>query len=116
MAAEGTDTNIDINLDGKGTGVLKTQTYEVGWKIIPQNSKSADYTLVLADAGKHILHPSADTTARTYTIPDNGSVAYPIGTALTFINQDSAGIITIAITTEPVCFDAFSWRHVFRAE
>lgn len=67
---------------------------------IPQNSQSTAYTLVLADANKHILHPSADTTARTFTIPANSSVAYPIGTAITFVNQNAAGVLTIAITTD----------------
>lgn len=67
---------------------------------IEQNSKSGAYTLVLSDAGKHILHPSADTTARIFTIPANSSVAYPVGTAITFVNQDSAGVVTIAITTD----------------
>lgn len=75
-------------------------TNAVGYKNIPQNSQSAAYTCVLTDAGKHILHPSADTTARTITIPANSSVAYPIGTALTFVNQASAGVMTIAITTD----------------
>ena len=75
-------------------------TNAVGFKNIPQNSQSTAYTLVLADAGKHILHPSADTTARTFTIPANASVAYPIGTALTFINQNAAGVVTIAINTD----------------
>jgi hypothetical protein len=75
-------------------------TDSVGFRNIPQNSRSADYTLVLTDAGKHILHPSADTTARTMTIPANASVAYPIGTALTFINQNAAGVMTISITTD----------------
>lgn len=75
-------------------------TNSVGYKNIPQNSQSTAYTLVLADAGKHILHPSADTTARTMTIPANSSVAYPIGTALTFVNQASAGVMTIAINTD----------------
>lgn len=75
-------------------------TTEVGFLSIPQESKSADYTLVLADSGKHVLHPSADTTPRTFTIPANSSVAFPVGTAVTFINQDSAGEITIAITTD----------------
>ena len=75
-------------------------TNAVGFKTIPQNSKSAAYTLVLADSGMHILHPSADTTARTMTIPANSSVAYPVGTALTFVNQASAGVMTIAITTD----------------
>ena len=67
---------------------------------IAQNSQSAAYTLVLADAAKHILHPSADTTARIWTIPANSSVAFPIGTAVTFVNQNAAGAITIAITTD----------------
>lgn len=75
-------------------------TNAVGFRTIPQNSQSASYTLVLADSGKHIFHPSADTTARTYTIPANSSVAFPIGTAITFINQNGAGVVTIAITTD----------------
>ena len=68
--------------------------------IIPQNSQSVAYTLVAEDAGKHIFHPSADTTARTWTIPANATVAFAIGTAITFVNQNSAGVITIAITSD----------------
>jgi hypothetical protein len=76
-------------------------TDAVGFRNIPQNSQSAAYTLVLADAGKHIFHPAADTTNRTFTIPANSSVAYPIGTAITFINQNgTGGLVTIAITTD----------------
>jgi hypothetical protein len=75
-------------------------TNAVGFRTIPQNSKSAAYELVLADSGKHLLHPSADTTARTFTIPANSSVAFPVGTAVTFVNQASAGVLTIAITTD----------------
>ncbi len=67
---------------------------------ITQVSKSAAYTLVLGDAGKQIYHPSADTSARTWTIPANSAVPYPIGTTITFINDNGAGVITIAITTD----------------
>jgi hypothetical protein len=74
-------------------------TDAVGFRNIPQNSQSAAYTLVLADSGKHILHPDSDANARTYTIPANSSVAYPIGTAITFINM-TAAVVTIAITTD----------------
>lgn len=77
---------------------------DVGFRNIPQNSQSAAYTCVLSDAGKHIYHPSADTTARTFTIPANASVAYPLGTAITFINDTSAGVVTIAITTDTLVF------------
>lgn len=75
-------------------------TYNIGYLNIPQNSQSAAYTLVLADSGKHIYHPSADTTARTWTIPANSSVPFPIGTAVTFINDTSAGVITLSITSD----------------
>ena len=85
------------------SGVLSSCTVDgtdkVGFLNIPQNSQSAAYTLVLADAGKHIFHPSTDANARTYTIPANSSVAYAIGTAITFINMTSQ-VVTIAITTD----------------
>lgn len=95
-----TTPNIGTPSSGALTNCTADGTTAVGFKTIPQNSQSAAYTLVLADSGKHILHPSADTTARTMTIPANSSVAYPIGTALTFVNQASAGVMTIAITTD----------------
>ena len=74
-------------------------TNGIGYINIPQNSQSAAYTCVLADAGKHIFHPSTDANARTFTIPANGSVAYPIGTAISFINMTSQ-VVSIAITTD----------------
>lgn len=87
-----------------GTPLVKTAggdaTQNIGYLNIPQNSKSAAYTTVLSDAGKHIFHPSADTTARTFTIDSNANVAYPIGTAITFVNQNAAGVVTIAITSD----------------
>jgi len=82
------------------TSLLWSGDIEVWYINIPQNSQSTAYTLVLADSWKHIYHPSADTTARTWTIPANSSVAYPVWTAITFVNDTSAGTITIAITTD----------------
>lgn len=66
----------------------------------PPNSQSTAYQTVLADANGIILHPSADTTARIFTIPANASVAYGLGTTLTFVNEHLAGVLTIAITTD----------------
>jgi hypothetical protein len=85
---------------GTLTNCTADGTNPVGFRNIPQNSQSANYTCTLADAGDHILHPSADTTARTFTIPANSSVPYPIGTAITFINQSGAGVLTIAIASD----------------
>jgi hypothetical protein len=99
------DLTVYGNIRGKLSSCTVDGTNEVGYKNIPQNSQSAAYTLVLADAGKHIFHPSTDANARTYTIPANSSVAYPIGTAITFINMTSQ-VVTIAITTDTMYLSA----------
>jgi len=95
-----TQTLTNKTISGADNVLTVDGTNAVGFRIIPQNSQSTAYTAVLADSGKQIFHPSADTTARTFTIPANSSVAYPIGTALTFINQNGAGVVTIAITSD----------------
>lgn len=66
--------------------------------LIRQNSQIVAYTTVLADGGKHILHPTADNNPRTFTIDSNANAAYPIGTAITFVNQINT--VTIAITSD----------------
>jgi hypothetical protein len=73
-------------------------TNAVGYLTIPQNAQTGSYTLVLADSGKSIFHASA-AGAATYTIPANSSVAYVVGTTVTFINM-STNAVTIAITTD----------------
>jgi hypothetical protein len=84
------------------SGTLSTCTVDgtdaVGFRNTPVNSQSAAYTLVLADSGKTILHPVADDNARTFTIPANSSVAYAVGTVVTFVNLQNT--VTIAITTD----------------
>ncbi len=84
------------------SGTLSTCTVDgtdaVGFRNTPINSQSAAYTAVLADSGKTILHPVADDNARTFTIPANSSVAYPVGTVISFVNLQNT--VTIAITTD----------------
>ena len=75
------------------------ETASIGFRGVPAQSKSEAYTCVLGDAGKSIDRPATDNIARTFTIPANASVAFPIGTALTFTNMGINGL-TIAITTD----------------
>jgi hypothetical protein len=86
------------------SGTLSSCTVDgtdaVGFRNIPQNAQTGNYTLVLADSGKHIYHAVGAGAGDTYTIPANGSVAYPIGTAITFINDDATNAVSIAITTD----------------
>ena len=69
---------------------------------IPQNLQTTSYTCVLGDAGKHIYNNSASGV--TFTIPSNASVAYGIGTTLTFVNKFGGGTVTLAITTDTMYF------------
>lgn len=84
----------DIPTAGAGIDI----TAGVVSSTIAQNSQSAAYTTVLGDRNKQILHPAADNNARTFTIDSNANVAYPIGTALTFVNKINT--VTIAITSD----------------
>ena len=92
----------DGALGTPSSGTLSSCTVDgtdsVGFRNTPVNSQSADYTAVLADSGKTILHAIADDNPRTFTIPANSSVAYPVGTVVTFVNLIND--VTIAITTD----------------
>ena len=57
---------------------------------IPQNSQGSNYTTVLADANKHIFFTG---TTATFTIPANASLAYPVGTTITFVNGGSGNLL-----------------------
>ena len=84
---------------GTLSGCTVDGTNTVGFRNVPINSQSAAYTTVLTDSGKVVFHPSTDANARTFTIDSNANVAYPLGTAITFINMTSQ-VVTIAITSD----------------
>jgi hypothetical protein len=77
------------DLGGNATG-------NVGYLALPQTTVNANYTAVLADAGGIIRDTSG---LATLTIPANASVAFPVGTTLTFINTGS-GSTSVAITSD----------------
>ena len=72
----------------------------IGYLNIPQNAQTGNYTLVIGDAGKHIYHAAGAGSGDTYTIPANASVAFAIGTAITFVNRDTTNSVSIAITSD----------------
>jgi len=69
-------------------------TNSVGFRTAPQTSGGASsYTLVLTDSGKHIIFTGGSTA--TLTVPTNASVAFPIGTTILVVN-DNSGNLTIS--------------------
>ena len=79
--------------DATSTSTAKS----VGYLGLPQSGSSTSATLAIGDAGKHIY---VNTASQTMTIPANGTVAYPVGTTITFIAGPSATTVSIAITTD----------------
>lgn len=69
-------------------------TNTVGFRTAPQTSGGASaYTLVLTDSGKHVIFTGGSTA--TLTVPTNSSVAFPIGTTILVVN-DNSGNLTIS--------------------
>ena len=79
---------------GYFANTLQVASKDVGYLDIPQTTKTASYTLALADRGTHI-----SITTGGIVVPANASVAFPIGTAITIYN-DSGSSQTISITTD----------------
>lgn len=100
-----TSTNLVFSTGATLTDPLLTvsspSTTSIGYLGMPQNTQNATYTTVMADSGTHIYHSSS--SAHTWTIAANSSVAYPIGTTLTFINNGT-GTVTLAITSDTLQF------------
>jgi len=86
VQAISTITNLQTSLDAKAA------------RRAAINPQSAAYTLALTD--DVVTHPATDTAARTWTIPANSSVPFPVGTIITLDNRAGAGAITLAINTD----------------
>lgn len=86
------------NLSGTDFAQLPTiGGVALGYLDIPQVIQNANATFALTDRGKHWI--KTNTTAYTWTIPLNSSVAFPLGTALLLINDSGTGAVTIARTS-----------------
>lgn len=88
----------DLGAGGDLTPATAPSTTAIGYLGAPQNTQNGAYTTVMADAGKHLYHTSG--SAHTWTIDSNANVAYPVGTILTFVNENAGGNVTLAITSD----------------
>jgi hypothetical protein len=99
VVASGTDTNIDLTLTPKGTGVVTTAaSYSDGagkLRAIPQSgsAKTSSYTLAVTDVGEFIEVGASGAIV----IPD---ATFSAGDAVVIFNNTSGNItITCTITT-----------------
>jgi hypothetical protein len=91
IAATGDDTNIDLNLVSKGTGVVQANTIPIGLARLGLNAQSGTtYTLVASDLNKIIT--TSNASAVTITVP---SGVFSAGDQI-HIAQLGDGQVTIA--------------------
>jgi len=62
-------------------------------------SSDLAYTFIANDIGKRLQKTAADTAVRTWTIPLNSSVAYPVGTVIYGDNFDDNNLTIVADST-----------------
>ena len=100
---DGVTSAIQTQMDTKASAsaitdaTTTTAARGAGYMGVPQSTAATTgaYTIVAADAGEHIY----STATRTITIPANASVAFPVGTAISFVAATGA-TVTIAITSD----------------
>ncbi len=83
--------------DLQGTG---SSSSAAGFRGIPSNIQSGNYTIILADSGKAIVHPAAGGAGDTYTVDSVANQAWPDGACVTIDNRDLTNSVAVAVTTQ----------------
>ena len=97
-AAAGTDlyiyasTDQDVFVSNGDTQAL------VGYRYLPQENRSSDFTLELSHMGKHIYNTVNGQIE--LTIPTNASVPFPIGTEIKLVNDSTASMLITRENTD----------------
>jgi hypothetical protein len=98
-----TGSNGNIALNPNGTGIVtvsnaltvagnitgNTGGFAIGYRDIPQVVFTSNATLALTDAGKHYF---SSNSANVITVPNNTTVSFSIGTAISIIQQGTANL------------------------
>jgi hypothetical protein len=78
-----------INLTAFGNIAGNVNGYSIGYRDIPQVIFTSNATLSLTDAGKHYYSANS---ANIITIPNNATVSFNIGTAVSIVQEGTANL------------------------
>lgn len=86
-----TDTNTFTvnNISSSGNITGNTGGFAIGYRDVPQVVFTSNATLALTDAGKHYF---SSNSANVITVPNNATVTFNIGTAISIIQQGTANL------------------------
>jgi hypothetical protein len=77
----------NLSVTGNITG--NTGGFAIGYRDIPQVVFTSNATLALTDAGKHYF---SSNSANVITVPNNATVSFSIGTAISIVQQGTANL------------------------
>jgi hypothetical protein len=102
LSGGGTSGDVSLSIDSTvatltGTQTLTNKTLTSPYVNLGYSAKTASYTTVLGDNGTLLSMNSSSAT--TFSIPTNASVAYPIGAQINFAWITGAGQPTISAVT-----------------
>ena len=92
-------TLVDLTVTGNIAGAninANTNGFSIGYLEIPQVALTANDTIALEDSGKHFRSTTAGNI--TLSIPTNATVAFPVGTAISIVEQAAGNILVNAIS------------------
>jgi hypothetical protein len=84
----------------------------IGFRGMPVKEQSGNYTCILTDAGKMIVHPSDAGSGDTFIIPASTTVDYDEGTVIAFVNL-AAQDLTVQITTDTMYLEGTTTEGPF---
>jgi cytoskeletal protein CcmA (bactofilin family) len=87
LGVTGNVTAGNLTINGNISG--NTAGFTIGYRDIPQVVFTSNATLALTDAGKHYF---SSNSANVITIPNNTTVSFNIGTAISVIQQGTANL------------------------
>jgi NCAIR mutase (PurE)-related protein len=87
LGVTGNVTAGNLTINGNISG--NTAGFTIGYRDIPQVVFTSNATLALTDAGKHYF---SSNSANVITIPNNTTVSFNIGTAISIIQQGTANL------------------------
>lgn len=89
------DATNPLNTVGAKTAAAEFREIKKYITALPGRDFSVDTSLVIADSGAVLRHPTTDLNARTVTVPLNATAAFREYTTITVLNR-TANVVSIA--------------------
>lgn len=89
-------SNLTLTTSATTNATIPPGTVSLGFRNIPQNGQTANYTTVAEDVGKMVIHTSAASGNHTFTVNNTASAD---GDAISFLNAKTSTTVTLTLSS-----------------